>query len=198
MDQGDYIRIIISSILSSLGWGALFAILILYLFLRDLRPTVITLVSIPVSVIFAVVLMYFCGVTINMISLSGLAVAVGMLVDNSVVVIENIYRLRAKGATVTQAAVAGAGQVLGAITASTLTTVCVFLPIVFVEGITKQLFTDLALTMTFSLLASLAVALTLVPAMASGMLKKDKRIKDGLLSKIYPFYRRAVAWALRH
>ena len=171
MDQGDYIRIIISSIFSSLGWGALFAILILYLFLRDLRPTVITLVSIPVSVIFAVVLMYFCGVTINMISLSGLAVAVGMLVDNSVVVIENIYRLRAKGATVTQAAVAGAGQVLGAITASTLTTVCVFLPIVFVEGITKQLFTDLALTMTFSLLASLAVALTLVPAMASGMLK---------------------------
>ena len=198
MDQGDYIRIIISSIFSSLGWGALFAILILYLFLRDLRPTVITLVSIPVSVIFAVVLMYFCGVTINMISLSGLAVAVGMLVDNSVVVIENIYRLRAKGATVTQAAVAGAGQVLGAITASTLTTVCVFLPIVFVEGITKQLFTDLALTMTFSLLASLAVALTLVPAMASDMLKKDKRIKDGLLSKIYPFYRRAVAWALRH
>lgn len=198
MDQGDYIRIIISSIFSSLGWGALFAILILYLFLRDLRPTVITLVSIPVSVIFAVVLMYFCGVTINMISLSGLAVAVGMLVDNSVVVIENIYRLRAKGATVTQAAVAGAGQVLGAITASTLTTVCVFLPIVFVEGITKQLFTDLALTMTFSLLASLAVALTLVPAMAAGMLKKDKPIKEGLLGKVYPAYRRSVAWALRH
>ena len=198
MDQGDYIRIIINSILSSLGWGALFAILILYLFLRDLRPTVITLVSIPVSVIFAVVLMYFCGVTINMISLSGLAVAVGMLVDNSVVVIENIYRLRAKGATVTQAAVAGAGQVLGAITASTLTTVCVFLPIVFVEGITKQLFTDLALTMTFSLLASLAVALTLVPAMAAGMLKKDKPIKEGLLGKVYPAYRRSVGWALRH
>ena len=198
MDQGDYIRIIINSILSSLGWGALFAILILYLFLRDLRPTVITLVSIPVSVIFAVVLMYFCGVTINMISLSGLAVAVGMLVDNSVVVIENIYRLRAKGATVTQAAVAGAGQVLGAITASTLTTVCVFLPIVFVEGITKQLFTDLALTMTFSLLASLAVALTLVPAMAAGMLKKDKPIKEGLLGKVYPAYRRSVDWALRH
>ena len=198
MDQGDYIRIIISSIFSSLGWGALFAILILYLFLRDLRPTVITLVSIPVSVIFAVVLMYFCGVTINMISLSGLAVAVGMLVDNSVVVIENIYRLRAKGATVTQAAVAGAGQVLGAITASTLTTVCVFLPIVFVEGITKQLFTDLALTMTFSLLASLAVALTLVPAMAAGMLKKDKPIKEGLLGKVYPAYRRSVDWALRH
>ena len=198
MDQGDYIYIIINSILSSLGWGALFAVLILYLFLKDLRPTLITLCSIPVSVIFAVVLMYFSGVTINMISLSGLAVAVGMLVDNSVVVIENIYRLRSKGATVIQAAVSGAAQVVGAITASTLTTVCVFLPIVFVEGITKQLFTDLALTMTYSLLASLIVALTLVPAMASGMLKKEKAVKAGLLERVYPAYRRAVGWSLDH
>lgn len=198
MDQGDYIYLIINSILSSLGWGALFSVLILYLFLRDLRPTVITLCSIPISVIFAVVLMYFSGVTINMISLSGLAVAVGMLVDNSVVVIENIYRLRAKGDTVIQAAVSGARQVLGAITASTLTTVCVFLPIVFVEGITKQLFTDLALTMTYSLLASLIVALTLVPAMASGMLRKEKPQKPGLLDRVYPAYRKAVSWSLRH
>lgn len=198
MDQGDYIYLIINSILSSLGWGALFAVLILYLFLRDLRPTVITLCSIPISVIFAVVLMYFSGVTINMISLSGLAVAVGMLVDNSVVVIENIYRLRAKGATVIQAAVSGARQVLGAITASTLTTVCVFLPIVFVEGITKQLFPDLALTMTYSLLASLIVALTLVPAMASGMLRKEKPQKPGLLDRVYPAYRKAVSWSIHH
>lgn len=198
MDQGDYIYLIINSILSSLGWGALFSVLILYLFLRDLRPTVITLCSIPISVIFAVVLMYFSGVTINMISLSGLAVAVGMLVDNSVVVIENIYRLRAKGATVIQAAVSGARQVLGAITASTLTTVCVFLPIVFVEGITKQLFTDLALTMAYSLLASLIVALTLVPAMASGMLRKEKPQKPGLLDRVYPAYRKAVSWSIHH
>lgn len=198
MDQGDYIYLIINSILSSLGWGALFSVLILYLFLRDLRPTVITLCSIPISVIFAVVLMYFSGVTINMISLSGLAVAVGMLVDNSVVVIENIYRLRAKGATVIQAAVSGARQVLGAITASTLTTVCVFLPIVFVEGITKQLFADLALTITYSLLASLIVALTLVPAMASGMLRKEKPKKPGLLDKVYPAYRKAVSWSIHH
>ena len=134
MDQGDYIYLIVETITSSLLWGALFSVVVLFLFLRDWRPTVITLVSIPVSVIFAVVLMYFTGVTINMISLSGLAVSVGMLVDNSVVVIENIYRLRAKGATVIQAAVSGAQQVLGAVTASTLTTVCVFAPIVFVEG----------------------------------------------------------------
>ena len=198
MDQGEYIYIIINSILSSLGWGALFSVLILYLFLRDLRPTVITLCAIPISLVFAVVLMYFSGVTINMISLSGLAVAVGMLVDNSVVVIENIYRLRAKGASVTQAAVSGAKQVLGAITASTLTTVCVFAPIVFVEGITRQLFTDLALTMTYSLLASLIVALTLVPAMAAGMLKKEKPQKAGLLDRIYPAYRKAISWSLQH
>ena len=198
MDQGDYIYLIVETITSSLLWGALFSVVILYLFLRDWRPTVITLVSIPVSVIFAVVLMYFTGVTINMISLSGLAVSVGMLVDNSVVVIENIYRLRAKGATIIQAAVSGAQQVLGAVTASTLTTVCVFAPIVFVEGLTRQLFTDLALTITYSLLASLLVALTLVPAMASGMLRRDLVQKPGLLDKIYPAYRRAIAFALDH
>ena len=198
MDQGDYIYLIVETITSSLLWGALFSVVILYLFLRDWRPTVITLVSIPVSVIFAVVLMYFTGVTINMISLSGLAVAVGMLVDNSVVVIENIYRLRAKGATIIQAAVSGAGQVLGAVTASTLTTVCVFAPIVFVEGLTRQLFTDLALTITYSLLASLLVALTLVPAMASGMLRRPMVQKPGLLDKVYPAYRKAIAFSLDH
>ena len=199
MSQGDYIYLIVDTILNSLLLGAVFAILILFLFLRDLRPTFITLCSIPISVIFAIVLMYFTGVTINMISLSGLAVAVGMLVDNSVVVIENIYRLRAKGANVIQAAVSGARQVAGAVTASTLTTVCVFLPIVFVTGITKQLFTDLALTMTYSLLASLIVSLTLVPAMASGMLRREHEIKPGLLEKhLLPAYRKAVKWSLGH
>ena len=198
MDQGDYIYLIVETITSSLLWGALFSVVVLFLFLRDWRPTVITLVSIPVSVIFAVVLMYFTGVTINMISLGGLAVSVGMLVDNSVVVIENIYRLRAKGATVIQAAVSGAQQVLGAVTASTLTTVCVFAPIVFVEGLTRQLFTDLALTITYSLLASLLVALTLVPAMADGMLRREMVQKPGLLDKIYPAYRKAITFALDH
>ena len=198
MDQGDYIYLIINSILSSLGWGIVFSVVILWLFLRDLRPTIITLCAIPVSLVFAVVLMYFSGVTINMISLSGLAVSVGMLVDNSVVVIENIYRLRNKGANVVQAAVSGAQQVLGAITASTLTTVCVFVPIVFVEGLTRQLFTDLALTMTYSLMASLIVALTLVPAMAAGMLRKEKPHKANLLDRLAPAYRKAVAWSLGH
>ena len=198
MDQGDYIHLIVDSILSSLLLGALFAVLILFLFLKDMRPTFITLCSIPISVIFAIVLMYFSGVTINMISLSGLAVAVGMLVDNSVVVIENVYRLRAKGANAIQAAVSGAKQVAGAVTASTLTTVCVFAPIVFVEGITKQLFLDLALTMTYSLLASLIVSLTLVPAMASGMLKKEKQSKQPVLDKLLAVYRKAADWSLSH
>ena len=199
MSQGDYIYLIVNTILNSLLLGAVFAVLVLFLFLKDIRPTFITLCSIPLSVVFAIVLMYFSGVTINMISLSGLAVAVGMLVDNSVVVIENIYRLRSKGATVIQAAVSGARQVAGAVTASTLTTVCVFAPIVFVTGITKQLFTDLALTMTYALLASLIVSLTLVPAMASGLLRKDRPIRQGFLEKrLLPLYQTAVRWALGH
>ena len=198
MDQGDYIYLIVETILSSLLWGALFSVVVLFLFLRDWRPTLITLISIPISVIFAIVLMYFSGVGINMISLSGLAVSVGMLVDNSVVVIENIYRLRNRGATVTQAAVSGAQQVAGAITSSTLTTVCVFAPIVFVEGFTKDLFTDLALTMTYSLLASLLVALTIVPAMGNGLLRKLPEEKPGLLDKVLPAYRKAIVWSLNH
>ncbi len=198
MDQGDYIYLIVETILSSLLWGALFSVVVLFLFLRDWRPTLITLISIPISVIFAIVLMYFSGVGINMISLSGLAVSVGMLVDNSVVVIENISRLRNRGATVTQAAVSGAQQVAGAITSSTLTTVCVFAPIVFVEGFTKDLFTDLALTMTYSLLASLLVALTIVPAMGNGLLRKLPEEKPGLLSRMLPAYRKAIGWSLNH
>ena len=198
MNQGDYIYMIVESILSSLLLGAVFAVIVLWLFLKDLRPTFITLCSIPISVIFAIVLMYFSGVTINMISLSGLAVAVGMLVDNSVVVIENIYRLRSKGANVIQAAVSGAQQVAGAVTASTLTTVCVFLPIVFVEGITKQLFTDLALTMTYALTASLIVSLTLVPAMASGLLRKEKKAKNVLMGKFLAAYEKMATWSLDH
>ncbi|MBQ1955620.1 MAG: efflux RND transporter permease subunit, partial [Clostridia bacterium] len=198
MNQGDYIYLIVDSIINSLLLGAVFAVIILFIFLRDWRPTFITLCSIPLSVIFAIVLMYFCGVTINMISLSGLAVAVGMLVDNSVVVIENIYRLRAKGATAVQAAVSGAKQVAGAVTASTLTTVCVFLPIVFVKGLTKQLFTDLALTLTFSLMASLIVSLTLVPAMAAGMLKKQRMRKHSFMGKSLEVYGKLVGWSLKY
>lgn len=197
MDQGDYIYMIIDSILQNLLLGALFAIIILFLFLKDLRPTFITLCSIPVSVIFAIVLMYFTGISLNIISMSGLAISVGMLVDNSVVVIENVYRLKSKGVSAVKAAVSGASQVAGAITASTLTTICVFVPIVFVEGITRQLFVDLALTIGYTLSASLIIALTLVPAMASGILKNAREKKHRLFDLFLAGYRRVLRWALR-
>lgn len=198
MDQGDYIYLIINSILKSLLMGAVFAIIILFVFLKDLKPTFITLCSIPISVIFAIVLMYFSGVTLNMISLSGLAIAVGMLVDNSVVVIENTYRLINKGESAIRAAVAGASQVAGAIAASTLTTICVFVPIVFVEGLTRQIFTDLALTIGYSLMASLIIALTLVPAMASGMLKNVKEKPHRFMDMLIGGYEKLVNVALNH
>ena len=196
--QGDYIDIIVNNVLQNLLMGAVLAIVILFLFLRDLKPTLIVGISIPISVVFAVVLMYFSGISLNMISLSGLAVGVGMLVDNSVVVIENIYRLRAKGYNAVQASLNGAKQVAGAIIASTLTTVCVFAPIVFVEGITRQLFADMALTVTYSLLASLIVALTLVPAMGQGMLKKIRPPKKNGEGVILKFYDKSIRLVLRH
>ena len=198
MDQGEYIYMLTDSIIQSLLLGALFAVIVLFIFLKDVRPTLITLLSIPVSVLFAIVMMYFSGVSINIMSLAGLAISVGMLVDNSVVVIENTYRLRMLGESKIKAAVSGASQVAGAITSSTLTTICVFLPVIFVGGITKQLFLDLALTMTYSLLASLIIALTLVPAMSGLMLNSIKPKKDILLSKIIPGYKKAIGWALKH
>ncbi len=199
MDQGDYIHLVVDSITSSLLWGAVFAVIVLFLFLRDLRPTFITLCSIPVSVLFAVVLMYFSGVTLNMMSLSGLAIAVGMLVDNSIVVIENIYRLKSKGESAAKAAISGAMQVTGAITASTLTTICVFLPIVFVDGLTRTLFVDMALTLGYALVASLIIAVTFVPAMSSKILKKGKgKKKKTSSSRILETYKKAVTWCLSH
>lgn len=199
VDQGEYINTVISSVFSNLLLGALFAILILLFFLRDIRPTVITAISIPVSLIFAVALMYFTGVTLNIISMSGLAIGVGMLVDNSIVVIENTFRLRNMGYSAVQAAVSGAGQVAGAITASTLTTICVFVPIVFVDGMTRELFTDLALTITYSLMASLLIALTFVPAVSKGLLKSKKgKTVLGQRGRVVTKYKRMAAWALLH
>ena len=198
MDQGDYIYLIIKSILESLIYGAIFAIIILFIFLRSLKPTFITLLAIPISLTAAIVLMYFSGVTINLISLSGLAVSVGMLVDNSIVVIENIFRLRREGVEPKKAAVAGAKEVGGAITASTLTTVCVFAPIIFVQGITRQLFSDMALTVTYSLMASLVIALTLVPAMASRMLKKAPKKEGKGIVGFREGYKRLLNWNLNH
>lgn len=189
MNQGVYIDLVVDSVVQNLLIGGLLSIVILFLFLWDIRPTIIVACSIPLSVVTAIVLMYFSGVTLNIISLSGLALGVGMLVDNSVVVIENVFRLRNdEGYGIKEAAVDGARQVAGAILASTLTTICVFAPIIFTEGITRQLFTDLGLTLAYSLLASLLVSLTLVPAMSQGMLKKTRKSKEGVIGKIQNVY----------
>ena len=179
MDQGIYIDLVMDSIINNIVFGAGLAIFILIIFLKDIRPTAVVACSIPISLVTAVVCMYFSGVTLNVISLSGLALGIGMLVDNSIVVIENIYRLRKEGLSAREASIEGAGEVAGAIMASTLTTVCVFLPIVFTEGITRQLFVDMGLTIAYSLFASLLIALTVVPAMASKTLAKAKEQQDG-------------------
>ncbi len=188
MNQGVYIDIVISSVLQNMLIGAALAIIILILFLKDFKSTFIIACSIPLSVVFAIVLMYFTHITLNIISLSGLALGIGMLVDNSIVVIENIYRLRKEGLSVKKAAVEGARGVGGAIFASTLTTVCVFAPIVFAKGLTKQIFVDMALTVTYTLAASLIVALTFVPAVASMMIKDGEEKQTRLFDRFRDFY----------
>lgn len=197
MDQGIYIDMVVDSVLQNLLYGGLLAILILAIFMFDIKPTIVVACSIPISVVAAVVLMYFSGVTLNVISLSGLALGVGMLVDNSIVVIENIYRLRSEGVPPRRAAVIGAGHVAGAIFSSTLTTVCVFLPIVFVEGISRQLFTDMGLTIAYSLLASLVVALTLVPSMCATVLKKSGEKKHRFFGPFQRGYGRLLRGSLK-
>lgn len=197
MDQGIYIDLVVDSVLQNMVFGAVLAVLILLLFLRDIRPTLVIACSIPISVVTALVLMYFSGVTLNIISLSGLALGIGMLVDNSIVVIENIYRMRGEGVPAKKAAVAGASQVAGAISASTLTTVCVFAPIVFTEGLTRQLFVDMGLTIAYSLLASLAVALTLVPMMSAGLLRRVQAKPARALTKIQDIYGKTLRLSLR-
>ena len=197
MNQGVYIDTIVQSVMENMIVGAILAVLILILFLKDIKPTLVIACSIPLSVVFAIVLMYFTGISLNIISLSGLALGVGMLVDNSIVVIENIYRLRNQGLSIRKAAVEGAGQVAGAIFASTLTTVCVFAPIIFTEGITRQLFVDIALTIAYTLAASLIVALTFVPMMASGALKNTREIKHPWFDRILDGYEKVLRVALR-
>ncbi|MCL2226270.1 MAG: efflux RND transporter permease subunit [Oscillospiraceae bacterium] len=199
MDQGEMIGMIISSVTNNLLIGGVLAIVVLLLFLRDIRPTLIVAVAIPVSLMLAVTLMYFTGVTLNMISMGALALAVGMLVDNSIVVIENIYRMRSStDRSVARAAVSGAKQVSGAIVAATLTTVALFVPIIFTEGMTRQIFMDFGLTIAYALVASLIIALTVVPAASSVMLKNVKKDQEGkLFTRFVNGYETLLRGALR-
>ena len=186
-DQSTYIKKSIQNVSRSGLIGGVLAILVLYLFLRNIRSTFIIGISIPVSIIATFSLIFFSGITLNLMTLGGLALGMGMLVDNSIVVLENIYRFRQDGYSRIDAAKEGAGEVGMAVIASTLTTVAVFLPIVFVEGITSIIFKELALTITFALLSSLLIALTVVPMLSSKILKITCSEKKEVKSRIKIF-----------
>ena len=197
-NQGNYITIIVKSILTSMIVGAALAIIVLAIFLKDIKPTLVVGISIPLSVLFAIVLMYFTGLDLNVMTLAGLSLGIGMLVDNSVVVIENIYRLRGRGVPAPRAAVQGAKQVGMSVVASTLTSVCVFLPVVFSSSIVKSLMQPMSLCIGYCLMASLIVALTVVPAAASTVLKKAEPKQLKWFDKIQDKYAKSLEWCFRH
>lgn len=207
-DQADQIEDSLKSVRDNAILGALLAVFILWFFLRNLRTTTIIGVAIPISVIVTFAILYFSDMTMNLVSMGGLALGVGMLVDNSIVVLENIYRYRQEGSDKLEAANKGTAEVAMAIIASTATTVVVFLPIVFVQGLTAQIFREMALTVCFSLLASLIVSLTLVPMLSSKLINVSEREKkpqvgedteeNYQLGKIEAFYRRFLNYAVHH
>lgn len=197
-DQGSFIALYINSILQSLLLGALLAVVVLIVFLRDWRPTLIMAFSIPFSVLCALVVMYFSGISLNIMSLGGISIAIGMLVDNSIVVLENIYRLRSRGIPPARAAVQGAKQISGAVIASTLTTICVFLPIVFTTGMVNQLMLPFALTIAYVLTASLLIALTMVPAASSFLFKNYIPRRNNWFEALQTKYARSLVFFLRH
>ena len=196
-NQGNYISILIQSILTSMAVGAALAILVLAIFLKDVKPTLVVGISIPLSVLFAVVLMYFTGLDLNVMTLAGLSLGIGMLVDNSVVVIENIYRLRGRGVPAARAAVQGARQVSMSVVASTLTSVCVFLPAVFSASLIRSLMGPMSLCIGYCLMASLIVALTVVPAASATVLKNAQPKKLAWFDKIQDAYGRSLEKALQ-
>ncbi|NMB34704.1 MAG: efflux RND transporter permease subunit [Firmicutes bacterium] len=173
LDQAEYIEFSISHVTSNLLLGGFLAVLVLFVFLRSLRSTLIIALAMPISVVTTFTLIYFGGLNLNMMTLGGLALGIGMMVDSSIVVLENIFRLREQGLGLMEAAKSGTAEVANAITASIFTTIAVFFPIVYVKGIVSEVFSALALTVSFSLLSSLLVALTLVPMLSSRLLRVD-------------------------
>lgn len=226
LDQGEYINMAVSSVVENLIYGAILAVAILLLFLRDWRPTLIVGLAIPISVIATFMCMYFAGINLNMLSMGGLAIGIGMLVDNAIVVIENIFRLRKEGKSKKEAAIQGAKGVASAIISSTVTTIIVFVPVLFLGGTVKDVFSNMAYTITFSLLCSLVISLTMVPSMASRMFndpnhcpkcdaeispidticsccgKKLKKYKEPKVknkeSKFMATYDKVIRWTLSH
>lgn len=199
-DQGDYVKLAVGNIGQSLLLGGLFAMIVLFLFLRGIKSPIIIGIAIPYSVIVTFVLMFFADFSLNIMTLGALALGIGMLVDNAIIVIENIERHIAMGKDRAEAARDGAKEISGAITASTLTTLAVFVPVFFISGLIGQIFTEFALTISFSLFASLVVALTVVPMMASKMLNKPRKNIEARRrrSKTLNRFERSVKWSLRH
>lgn len=211
-DSSQFIRNAISNVRSAALYGSLLAIVILLLFLRNLRSTLIIATSIPVSIMAAFSLIYFAGFTLNIVSFGGLALGVGLLVDSSIVVLENIFRHRESGQPAREAAIEGTREVSTAIVASTLTTLVVFLPLLFLSGAASIMFTQLAYVVAFSLLCSLMVSLTLIPTLARRLLRVESlesEPNETLLHKIYRVseqglnrlelaYRRLLHFALKH
>lgn len=210
LDQSEYIEQSINNVIKETILGGLLAIVVLIVFLRNVRSTLIISTAIPISIIATFVLMYFNNMTLNLMSLGGLALGIGLIVDDAIVVLENIYRHRQQGYGLVDAARAGTAEVANPVIASTLTTIGVFLPIVFVEGLAAQLFKPMALTVSFSIAASLAVALTLVPMLSSRWLTLDKRpdehkkwgrvyrASENYFEKLNDSYKRLLVWALNH
>lgn len=204
IDTSEFIEMSIDSVIDNILIGGAIAIGILLLFLKSVRATIVIGISIPIAIISTFILMYFTGESLNILTLGGLALGLGMVVDSSIVILENIYSYRQKGHSLFDAAVKGATELTPAVIASTLTTLVVFLPIVFVEGLAADLFAPLALTVTFSLISSLAVAITLVPMLSSKLLTKttnvgeDKYWFNRLLKRLTNGYERALKWVLNH
>ncbi|MBN1495697.1 MAG: efflux RND transporter permease subunit [Spirochaetes bacterium] len=211
-DQSEYIEQAISAVTDSAWQGSLLAILVVFVFLRNIRSALILGLSIPLSIIATFIAMYANGISLNMMSMGGLALGVGLLIDNSIVVLDNIFRYRERGARPTEAAKLGAEEMWLAIAASTLTNIVVFIPFLFTEGLAKQLFTQMALTITFSMLFSLIIALTLIPMMTARFVPRAEKVYRGRLSflnrmfswskerldELDAVYSRVIEWALGH
>ena len=205
LDQGRITQLMISTTANDCIWGGLLAVAILFLFLRNWRPTFAIALSIPLSILATFIAVYFAGFSLNIMTMSGLALGVGMLVSNAIIVIENIFRHLEEGKNRKQAAIVGTGEVGTAITASTLTTIAVFLPLIYATGIAGKLSQGLALTVTFALIGSLFTALTLIPMMASKIFKKEKSKKDYEkdfgergFNFLRNWYKKTLVIALRH
>jgi HAE1 family hydrophobic/amphiphilic exporter-1 len=196
-NQGEFIEASVAEVSDSALLGILFAVVVLFLFLRNWGATLVVSIAIPLSVVATFGLMYFNDLTLNLMTLGGLALGAGMLVDNAIIVLENIYRLLEKGKSLKDAAIDGAGSVGGAIVASTLTTVVVFLPIVYLQGVSGEFFKDQAWTVAFSLFCSLGVALMVVPLLSTKLIRKNRSLDTSQPLK-WRFYHNFLEKVLNH